>query len=275
MSIASLLKIVEDALVSAREHALESIRSGWGLKIKGLGAYGDKSYGFDLAAERAVIDVINDRLSNVAIISEELGISGSKDPDYYVLIDPIDGSRNASRGIPLFSTTIVISKSISSKDILVGGVIDHSNGDLYIGEKDGNVIAVGKKPSLTKTNSLSDAFLIVNTFSIRSEKYRRWGEMIINRSYVSLFLGTTALEICYILSGRVDGYVCLGPHLRPLDFIAPIFLLKLSGGSYTILTEDGEVDEINLSAGKSFGVIATSNKELFNEITKLREESQS
>ncbi|MCS7125591.1 MAG: hypothetical protein NZ929_01595 [Aigarchaeota archaeon] len=264
------LKIIEDALISAREHALESIKSGWGLKTKGVGAYGDRSYGFDLAAERAVINIINDRLSNVAIISEELGVSGSKNPDYYVLIDPVDGSKNASRGIPIYSTTIVISKSISSKGIIAGGVIDHSNGEIYLGEKGGTILAAGKRPTLTSTKSLRESYLIVSSWSIRNEKYKRWAEKIINESSSSIFLGSTALEICYILTGRVDGYVCLGPYLRPLDFMASLFILKLSGGYYQIISMSGEVDEIDLSAGKEFGVIATSNKELLQEIIDLR-----
>jgi len=267
-----LLKLAEEALTVVRDVVQESIKCGWGLKPKSIGAYGDRSYAFDLVAERTIINIITDKLKNVAIISEELGITGSGNPDYYVLIDPVDGSRNASRGIPIYSTTLVISKSMNSKDIIVGGVVDHVSGDIYIGERDGSVVASGEKPKLTNVRSLKDSYLIVSMWSIRDERYRKWAEKIICNSSFSSFLASTALEICYIISGRVDGYVCLGPYLRPFDFLAPIFLLKLAGGTYKILTVDGVADEIDLSAGRNFGVIAAPNEELAYEILNLRED---
>ncbi len=267
-----LLKLTEEALEVVRDIVLESIKSGWGLKPRSIGAYGDRSYTFDLVAERTIIDIITEKLKNVAIISEELGVTGSGNPDYYVLIDPVDGSRNASRGIPIYSTTLVISKTMNSRDIIVGGVIDHVSGELYIGEKDGTVIASGGEPKLTNVRSLKDSYLIVCMGSIRDERYRKWTEKIISNSGFSSFLASTALEICYVIAGRVDGYVCLGPYLRPFDFLAPVFLLKLAGGTYRILTVEGVTEEVDLSAGKNFGVIAAPNDELAIEILNLKED---
>lgn len=269
-----LLKLTEEALTTVRDVVTESIKKGWGLRPKNIGAYGDRSYSFDLAAERTAINVITDKLKNVAIISEELGVTGSGNPDYYILIDPVDGSRNASRGIPIYSTTLVISKSISSKDMIAGGVIDHVSGELYIGEKGGAVFVNGHEPKLSNMSSLKDSYLIVSMWSIRDERYRRWAEKIICNSGFAAFLASTALEICYILAGRVEAYVCLGPYLRPFDFLAPLFLLEIAGGSIKILTAEGVVDEIDLSAGRNFGVIAGSNGELVTEIFNLRDEGR-
>ncbi len=269
-----LLKLIEDALVATRDVVQESIKSGCGLKQKTVGAYGDRSYAFDLLAERTIINVITDKLEDVAIISEELGVTGSGNPDYYVLIDPVDGSRNASRGIPIYSTTIVISKSNSSKDIIAGGVIDHVSGEVYLGERNGEIIVPGGKPKLSNVKSLKDSLLFLNTSSIRDERYRRWAEKIIGNCNHSSFLASTALEICYILAGRVDGYVCLGPYLRPFDFLAPVFILELAGGTSKILTVNGVVSEIELSAGREFGVIAASRQEVVDEISNLRDDTE-
>lgn len=268
-----LLKLIEEALIATRDVVQESIKSGWGLKPKTIGAYGDRSYAFDLLAERTIINVITDKLKNIAIISEELGVTGSGNPDYYVLIDPVDGSRNASRGIPIYSTTIVISKSNSSKDIIAGGIIDLVSGETFIGERSGHVLVSRGEPKLSNVRSLKDSFLFLSMWSIRDERYRRWAEKILGKCGYSSYLSSTALEICYILSGRVDGYVCLGPYLRPFDFLAPVFLLKLAGGSYKVITLDGIVDEIELSAGKQFGVIAASREEVVDEILSLREDT--
>ncbi len=266
-----LLKLTEEALTTVREVVVESIKNGWGLKPKSIGAYGDRSYAFDLAAERTVINVVTDKLKNVAIISEELGVTGSGNPEYYILIDPVDGSRNASRGIPIYSTTLVISKSISSRDIVAAGVIDHISGEIYIGEKGGTVLVNSQGPKLSNIHSLKDSYLIVSMWSIRDERYREWAERIICNSGFSSFLASTALEISYILAGRVEGYVCLGPYLRPFDFLAPLFLLQIAGGSYRILTLEGIVDYIDLSSGRNFGVIAASNEDLVTEILNLRD----
>lgn len=264
------VKIIEEALRSAREAVNESLRSGWGLKTRGIGAYGDRSYGFDLAAEKVIIDTITYRLKNVTIISEELGVFGSKNPDYYVIIDPLDGSKNASRGIPFYSSVIIISKTLSSEDIVASGVIDHSTGEIFIGDRDGYIEIAGGGSRLSKTSSLKDACILINHNSFKSGKYYGWARNIVLESGTSLFLSSTALEICYILMGRVDGYVCLDDALRPFDFMASIFLLRNCGGAYIILSEDNLVKEINLSEGKKFGVIATCSKDLLQEIFNLR-----
>lgn len=268
-----LLKLIEEALIATRDVVQESIKSGCGIKPKTIGAYGDRSYTFDLLAERTIISIITDKLKNVAIISEELGVTGSGNPDYYVLIDPVDGSRNASRGIPIYSTTIVISKSNSSRDILASGVIDHVSGETYLGERSGHIVVPGEKPKLSNVKSLKDSSLLLNMSSIRDKRYRRWAEKILDNCSYSFFLSSTALEICYILTGRVDGYVCLGPYLRPFDFLAPVFLLKLAGGASRIVTVNGTVNEIELSAGKQFGIIAASKQEVVDEILSLKEDN--
>ncbi|MEM1742433.1 MAG: inositol monophosphatase family protein [Nitrososphaerota archaeon] len=264
------VKLIEEALRYARDAVAESFKSGWVLKTRGIGAYGDRSYGFDLAAEKVIIDTITDRLKNVTIISEELGMFGSKNPDYYVIIDPVDGSKNASRGIPFYSSVIIISKTLSSEDIVAAGVINHSTGEIFVGGRDGYISLAGGELKLNKTNSLKDACILLNHSSFKSGKYHEWARRIVQESGTSLFLSSTALEICYILMGKVDGYVCLDSALRPFDFMASIFLLRNYGGAYTILFEDNLVKEIDLSEGKRFGVIATCSKDLLQEIINLR-----
>lgn len=262
--MSKLVQLIEEMLRAARAAVLDSVRDGWGLRAKGLGAFGDVSYGFDLAAERAVINLIEKRLKDAAIISEELGVLGPSRPDYYVVIDPVDGSKNASRGIPFYSTSIIVAKGLKSSDIVAAGVIDHATGDIYVGERDGDVLVAGGSPRLSQVESLEEAFIFLDHGSFKHSG--GWAERIVKKARATRFMGSAALEISYILSGKVDGFACLSRGLRPLDFMAPLFLLKLVGGSYRVLGAEGEVD---LGAGRGFGVLAASNHRLLEEILGL------
>jgi len=60
-------------------------------------------YRHDLAADAAALAVLDD--AGVSVLSEESGVRGA-DKDLVVVIDPVDGSTNASRGVPWFATSL-------------------------------------------------------------------------------------------------------------------------------------------------------------------------
>ena len=265
--MSELVAVIKEALRAARAAVSESIEAGWGLRPKGVGAFGDLSFGFDLAAERAVINVVKERLEDAAIISEELGVIGPSKPRYYVLVDPVDGSKNALRGIPFYSTAIVLAEGPTSSHIVAAGVIDHGSGEIYVGERGGVVSVAGAPPSLSAPESLYDAFIFLDHGAFKSDETRGWALRLAERAKATRFMASASLELSYILSGRVDGYACLSRGLRPLDFMAPIFLLGLAGGSYRILGGEGVVD---LAAERGFDVVAASNERLLKEILALQ-----
>ncbi|HEX3806810.1 MAG TPA: inositol monophosphatase family protein, partial [Gaiellaceae bacterium] len=91
--------------------------------VVGAGKGGDDTTAIDAAAERAILPHFAGR----RIVSEEVGISG--DGPITVVVDPIDGSLNAKRGIPFFSISIAVSDGETMDDVFFGYVHDFGTGE--------------------------------------------------------------------------------------------------------------------------------------------------
>lgn len=270
-----LRKVIEEALLEARRILFEALSKGL-VEVQGRGKFGDYSRQFDMLTEKAILNVLRRRLGNVFIISEELGFVPCERPDYYVLVDPVDGSTNASRGIPFFASSIVIAESPDLEDVLAAGVIEHSTGKLYLGDKENGVTINGSPPSLSKTNSLKESLVLVELASLKKESEnsinpRSWCTRIITKAKHARFLAAASLEIAYILEGKADAFACVSRDLKIMDFCASISLLKWAGGEYLIIGSDGK---ISLTDSRRFGVIASSTNTLLQEIYSLRFEEE-
>jgi len=268
-----LERIIEEALLESRRVLLESLSKGL-IGIRGKGGFGDYSREFDVLTEKAILRILRKRLDNVFIISEELGCAPCEKPDYYVLIDPVDGSTNASRGIPFFATSIVIAESPKIEDILAAGVIDHLTGKLYLGDRENGVTINGAPPSLSRIKSLRESLVLVDLASLKKKSEndvnpQDWCAKIITRAKHARFLAAASLEIAYILEGKADAFACVSHDLKIMDFCASISLLKWAGGDYMILGGD---NNILLTENRRLGVIASSTENLLREIYSLKSE---
>lgn len=265
-----LREVIQEALVKARHTLQDSLSMGF-TKIEKRGWSGDYSRQFDILAEKTIIEVIKSRLNKVYIISEEIGEIPCNDPDFYVLIDPVDGSTNALRGIPFYSSTIAISKSLRAEDVIAVGVMDHQTGKMYLGDREHGVTIDGNAPSMNKNIfSLKDALILVDPSSMRTMHSRNlvdWCARIVARAGHVRALASASLEIAYILEGKADAFICLSPQLRLMDFYASATLLKWAGGTFKLIGGKGE---LSLREITRFGMIAASTESLLEEILSLQ-----
>jgi myo-inositol-1(or 4)-monophosphatase len=116
-----------------------------GVKIS-RGAGGDISMNIDLVAEELIIQSLKDQELDILLISEEVGekyIGNKKKAllnEHILIVDPIDGSNNAARGIPYCSISIAYAKGKSIKDIVKAVIIDLNSKDLYWAEEGNGAI---------------------------------------------------------------------------------------------------------------------------------------
>src|SRR4030066_958586 len=94
----------------------------------GVGAGGDQMKLVDLAAEKAIIEVLLDHDLSFTLISEESGIKefGNTPRTCYVTVDPIDGTTNLVRGLPFYCSSVAVSRKP-----LLSGVFAASVADLH------------------------------------------------------------------------------------------------------------------------------------------------
>lgn len=261
-----LMELIKNALIEGHR-VLEKTLETNGKEICGRGAYGDMSFAFDLAVEEAIINFLRQNLDGCVIISEESGIIRGSNPRYYVLMDPVDGSKNAWKGIPFYCTSITIARGPKISDIVAAGVIDHPRNKLYLGELGVGVEVSGRRPRLSTVRSLKEAMLLVDHDSVKDIETREWTLKILHRCRGTRFLAAAALETALILEGAVDGFLCPSRSLKLMDFIASAFLVELAGGNYRIVGEDRNT---LLKDNGKFGILVTSTQELLDEILSLR-----
>ncbi|MGI9538859.1 MAG: inositol monophosphatase family protein, partial [Miltoncostaeaceae bacterium] len=119
----------------------------------GAGAGGDVTVRVDALAEEAILSAIEPIAADgggALLIAEEGGhrqIGGPADRTT-VVVDPIDGSLNAKRALPIFSTSVAVADGPSMDDVWLGYVRDHGSGATHVAERgrgawrDGRPLAV-------------------------------------------------------------------------------------------------------------------------------------
>ena len=95
--------------------------------VVGDGQGGDETTAVDAAAERVILERLRE-VEGATIVSEEVGILEGDGP-WRIVVDPIDGSLNAKRGIPFFSVSIAVADGDTMDDVVFGYVYDFGTGE--------------------------------------------------------------------------------------------------------------------------------------------------
>jgi myo-inositol-1(or 4)-monophosphatase len=181
----------------------------------------------DLAAEKAILEILSSK-SSYEIISEESG-SLQKSGELKWVVDPLDGTNNFARSIPLFAVSIGL---MDGNESLLGVIIDPINKKEYYAIKGGGAFCNGKKIIHPKfdTDYIPMLFLNHGYPEVDRAKFKELSKRLAS-DFNILKLGTTAVELCYIASGSVDGFICSGDELW--DFAAGIVIAQETGCIFT------------------------------------------
>ena len=190
--------------------------------VVGSGKGGDETTVIDDAAERAILAHFG-ALEGLTIVSEEAGVSG--DGETFVVIDPIDGSLNAKRGIGFFALSIAVASGPTMGDVEFGFVHDFGTGEEWTATR-GEGATLGGRPldgDLPKEQIEILAFEATLTSSV-TEK----AAAVVDVAYRLRIMGSLALSLCHLAAGRIDAVCSLKPA-RAVD-IAAAQLLVLERG---------------------------------------------
>jgi myo-inositol-1(or 4)-monophosphatase len=199
--------------------------------VVGQGLGGDETTAIDKAAEDAI--VARFRELDVTIISEEIGRLG--DGDTVVVIDPIDGSLNAKRGIPYFAVSIAVASGERMGDVHFGYVYDFGNGEEWLAQR-GEGATLNGVPLSVKPK---DTIEILSFEATLSSLIARDAPKVADLAYRLRIMGSLALSLCHLAAGRVDA-VCSLKGARSVD-IAAAQLLVLEAGLAIDLFDDSRL----------------------------------
>jgi myo-inositol-1(or 4)-monophosphatase len=196
--------------------------------VVGAGLGGDDTTAVDAAAEAAAVgrlEALHATGVSFTLLSEELGERDFGGGPTRVVVDPIDGSNNAKRGIPFFSFSLAVSEGDTMADVVFGFVHDFGTGEEWTAKRGGgaflNGVPLGPQRPKERLDML--AFEATETETIAAKAAAMIG--VAERLRV---MGSLALSLCQLAAGRVDG-VCSLKGARAVDIAAAQLLVRERG----------------------------------------------
>ncbi len=234
----------------------------------GIGAGGDKTFRIDQKAEEIVLAGLTSMKEPLTVISEELGTIELNGGGIRVVIDPIDGSKNAISGIPVFCTSIALSSGEKLSEVTLSYVIDLVSGDEFWAEKGGGAFLNGER-----LHSQPDDELYLAAYEAQSPARDIPSIMpLLSRARKTRCLGSTALDLAYLASGSVSVFVCPSPS-RSFDFAGGWLIVKEAGGTITNM-EGEDIGGTLLGLKRSSPILAAGNRELHRKALSLLAEKK-
>jgi fructose-1,6-bisphosphatase/inositol monophosphatase family enzyme len=171
-------------------------------------------YSVDVQADNAALAVLHE--AGCAVLSEESQITGQwGDDDILVVMDPLDGSTNASRGVPWFATALC---ALDKSGMRASLVVNQASGkDRYWATQGGGAFHNGNQMQPTGCTTLKEA--VVGVSGLASFR-PQWSQF--------RALGAAALDICLVAQGVLDGWVDFNSH-GVWDYLASILICQEAG----------------------------------------------
>jgi myo-inositol-1(or 4)-monophosphatase len=257
------LQIV-DILKSASAEVLKETKNLMGkpegAMTFGRGAGGDLSSKLDLVAENAVLGTFARLGFKPTIIGEECGtIEGN---DGYLVMDAVDGTTNATRGIPFSCCSLAYATHRRLSSVSDAVVVDLNRGDIYESSINRgafmNGIRLKVRDSSSKVEMENDFVIGVNISGISVEKIGKLFQ-IISRCLHIRQLGANALELCFFARNLVDMYVDFRDKIRVTDMAAGYLIVREAGGE--LFTPEGGYLDTDLSQDIRLSFVAAKNRQ--------------
>src|SRR3954454_6408456 len=235
------------------------------------GGGGDKTLVIDAAAEDAVfgeLDRLSDAGARFTAISEERGEVDFGGDGVLVVIDPIDGSMNAKRGLTHHALSIAVADGPTMADVQFGYVFDLGPGEEWRGELGGGAFLDDEPVRPQPERRAADGKL--ELIAIESAD-PRWlaasSEALCDVAYRVRAMGSIAISLCQVAPTRVDGMATLWKS-RAVDCAAAQLIVRESGGLVRFLGMDDPLGA-PLDLEPRSAVVAARTPEALDQLSEL------
>jgi len=275
--------MILDTLIQASKNVYQEVKNLVGtdegaLKIS-LGAGGDMSRKIDLVAEEVVLKTIRQSDFFPIVVGEECGLiygkNHTKENNGFLIMDAVDGTTNATRGIPFFCCSLAYATEFRLSSVIDAVVLDLFTGDIYSASKNKGSYFNNKKIKVRNTNlnavkSLQDLKSIdpvigTNISGIPSNILKELLSILSCSNHIRHF-GANALELCYFARGFMDAYIDIRGKIRSTDMAAGYLIAKEAGGKlYSI---DGKELDSDLDVKTRLSFYAVTDEKFYNLIKR-------
>ena len=222
--------------------------------VVGDGEGGDETTAVDAAAEKAILARLQ-QIDDTTIVSEEIGTVG--DGATRIVLDPIDGSLNAKRGIPFFSVSIAVADGDTMDDVFFGYVYDFGSGEEWVAERGKGALLNGADlgPIYPK-----EEIEILSFEATRTSLVARDAPKVADLAHRLRIMGSLALSLCHLAAGRVDA-VCSLKAARSVDIAAGQLLCREVGLAIDLFDGDEPFGAAPLDLEQRSRVAAAGSEE--------------
>ncbi len=208
-------------------------------------------YAADLVADAAALEVLD--AAGVGVVSEE---SGRRRPEQVVtvVVDPLDGSTNASRGVPWYATSLC---AVVDDEVRVGLVADLAGGRRYEAVVGAGATCDGVPIAPSGSERLARSFVGLSGYPAR---YLGW------KQYRAL--GAAALDLCAVADGTLDGYLdCSWNAHGVWDYLAGALVCTEAGA---VVSDAHGRDLLTLDPAERRTPVAAATPGLLDELVAVR-----
>jgi len=197
------------------------------------GEGGDATLEIDAAAEAAVfrgLEALHAEGHRFTAVSEERGRVAFGGGPLRVVIDPLDGSKNAKRGLPHHALSFAVADGPTMADVVFGFVYDFGAGEEWVAERGAGAWLNGKRmdPGVPERR-VNGKIELLGIESADPRWVRDSADALAETAHRLRALGAIAVTLCQVAAGRLDGMVTLR-RSRAVDVAAGQLIVREAGG---------------------------------------------
>jgi myo-inositol-1(or 4)-monophosphatase len=188
----------------------------------------------DILAEKSIKSIIENE-SDYPILAEESGLSSKTIPNIFWVVDPLDGTANYARNIPICCVSIAL---ISNLKPVLGVIYDFINNDLYEGSIHTKALLNNKEILVSKVKNSSEGILVTglpNNTDYSDKALLKMVKDFQNWRKVRM-IGSAAMASVYVASGKADFYTEKKTYLW--DVAAGAAIVNAAGGEASIVNQN-------------------------------------
>jgi myo-inositol-1(or 4)-monophosphatase len=255
---AALLDVAREAVAKATE----IVRSRPAFSVS---AKGDRDLvtDVDMAVEDALREFLTAETPEIGVLGEERGRSGGG--GRWWALDPIDGTANFARGIPLCGISLAL---VDGEHSTVAAIALPYLGVTYTAARGEGAFANGERVGASVATELADAMIAVGDFAIgrlaeekNAARLRLLSDLGARAQKIRM-LGTAAIDLAWVADGKLDAALILSNN--PWDTMAGVLLVREAGGA--VVDRDGS--EHTVGSASTIAVGAGLRKEIVDALDR-------
>lgn len=184
----------------------------------------------DKEAEKQIVARLIELLPEAGFITEE-GTNSTQHEQFNWVIDPLDGTTNFIHGLPIFSVSIAL---MEYQAVVLGVVYEVNLDECFAAVKGGGAFCNDQPIRVSKVTSISSSLIATGFPYYDFDQVDRYFEVLkflIRSSHGLRRLGSAAVDLCYVASGRIEGY--FEYNLNSYDVAAGALIVQEAGGMVT------------------------------------------